>query len=116
MWYSREVTRTGETGLIFGVVLLKMRSPVSHIIWGMMVTVVLYKPSVRSAITNDASSPTAVSCPVRSPRRLDFAPKHSHQPEEQQQQQQKRTHSPPPLLPRRSTRESRPPERYVPQR
>ncbi|KAK3871625.1 hypothetical protein Pcinc_023247 [Petrolisthes cinctipes] len=69
---------------------------------------------VRSAITNDASSPTAVSRPVRSPRRLDFAPKHSHQPEEQQQQ--KRTHSPPPLLPRRSTRESRPPERYVPQR
>ncbi|KAK3859305.1 hypothetical protein Pcinc_034574 [Petrolisthes cinctipes] len=60
---------------------------------------------LRSAITNDASSPTAVSRPMRSPRRLDFAPKHSHQPEEQQQQQQKRTHSPPPLLPRRSTRE-----------
>ncbi|KAK3894880.1 hypothetical protein Pcinc_001376 [Petrolisthes cinctipes] len=72
---------------------------------------------VRSAITKDASSPTAVSRPVKPPRRLDFAPRHSHQTEEQQQQQQqKRTHSPPPLLPRRSTRESRPPERYVPQR
>ncbi|KAK3877791.1 hypothetical protein Pcinc_017521 [Petrolisthes cinctipes] len=75
-----------------------------------------YTSSPMSFYIESSKSLTAVSCPVRSPRRLDFAPKHAFQPEEQQQQQQKRTHSPPPLLPRRSTRESRPPERYVPQR
>lgn len=43
---------------------------------------------VRSAISDDAGSPTAVSLPVRPPRRLDFTPNHSCQTEQQQQQQQ----------------------------